>query len=223
VTTEPATEHELLDRARSLAGSTIGEVSARIGRALPTSGHKGWIGTMIEQALGLTPRGAGPDAPQLGIEVKTTPIDPRGVPRETTFVCMVPRDGLDRTWAESAPHAKLSRVLFVPIEQRGALTTRTIGTSFLWSPDADDDALLASDWAELSGLLRAHGHEHVSARHGRVMQLRPKAARASSRWRATGDDGAPMLALPRAFYLRRTFVASIVSRSGLCGPRLAAT
>ena len=212
---EPASEAELLDRARALAGRTIAEVAAQISHALPTSRHKGYVGTLVERALGLHPRGAGPDLRALGIEVKTTPIDPSGAPRETTFVCMVPREGLDRDWALSAPRAKLARVLFVPVEYAGTLATRRIGTAFLWSPDESDEAALASDWTELAGLLRAHGHEHVSARHGRLMQLRPKAARAASRWRATGEDDAPLLALPRAFYLRRPFVASILSRSGL--------
>lgn len=214
----PATESELLGRARALAGRTISEVAARVDRTLPTTGHKGYVGSLVERALGIAPRGGGPDVAHLGIEVKTTPIDPRGAPRESTFVCMVPREGLDREWSGSAPHAKLARVLFVPVEATGEMGSRRVGTAFMWSPDAADEAVLASDWAELAGLLRAHGHEHVSARHGQLMQVRPKAARASSRWRATGDDDAPMLALPRAFYLRRTFVASILSRSGLARP-----
>lgn len=218
---EPASEAELLVRARSLSGRTIAEVAEHAERALPRSGHKGYVGSLVERALGLSPRGAGPDLARLGIEVKTTPIDPRGAPRESTFVCMVPRDGLDRAWSDSAPRAKLARVLFVPIECTGTLQTRRIGSAFLWSPDANDDATLASDWTELAGLLRAHGHEHVSARHGTLMQVRPKAAHARARWRATGADDGPMLALPRAFYLRRPFVASILSRSGLVGPTIA--
>lgn len=215
---EPASEAELFARARSLAGRTVSEVGVQIARAMPATGHKGFVGSLVERALGLAPRGAGPDAAALGIEVKTTPIDARGAPRESTFVCMVPREGLERAWVDSAPRAKLARVLFVPVECAGALASRRIGNAFLWSPDAAEDAMLGADWAELSGLLRAHGHEHVSARHGQLMQVRPKAANAASRWRATGDDDAPMLALPRAFYLRRTFVSTILSRSGLARP-----
>lgn len=218
---EPATETELIARARALSGHTIAEVAERAGRALPRTGHKGYVGSLVEHALGIAPRGAGPDLAALGVEIKTTPVDARGAPRESTFVCMVPREGLDRAWGLSAPRAKLARVLFVPVECVGTLHTRRVGTAFLWSPDADEDATLASDWSELAGLLRAHGHEHVSARHGTLMQVRPKAAHARARWRATGDDEAPMLALPRAFYLRRTFVASILSRSGLAGPTIA--
>ena len=218
---EPSSEAELLDRARSLAGRTIAEVATHAARALPSSGHKGYVGSLVERALGLSPRGGGPDSARLGIEVKTTPIDAKGTPGESTFVCMVPREGLDRAWSESAPKAKLSRVLFVPIERAGALPERRVGTAFLWSPNPVDEAGLESDWTELAGLLRAHGHEHVSARHGQLMQVRPKAAHARARWSATGADDAPMLALPRAFYLRRAFVASIVSRSGLGGPTIA--
>jgi DNA mismatch repair protein MutH len=161
--------------------------------------------------------GAGPDLPSLGIELKTIPIATDGRPRESTFVCMVPRDGLDREWNESAPHAKLARVLFVPVERDGA---RRVGMAFFWSPSDGDEATLASDWTELAGLLRTRGHEHVSAHHGQLMQVRPKARNAASRWRATGDDEAPMLALPRAFYLRRHFVASILSRTGMASPRV---
>ena len=211
-------ERDVVDRARSLAGRTIGEVARSLDVALPTNGHKGFVGSLIERALGIAHRGAGPDLPVLGVEVKTTPIDARGRPRESTFVCMVPRDALDRGWASSHPRAKLARVLFVPVESGPALAARRVGAAFLWSPDAHDEAILAGDWAELSGLMRAGGHEHVSARHGRALQVRPKARRATSRWAAHDADGAPMLALPRAFYLRRAFVASILERAPLAAP-----
>jgi DNA mismatch repair protein MutH len=213
------TEAELIARAIALSGRTIEEVASARGLPLPTSGHKGYVGALIERALDLTPHaGPGPDVPALGLEVKTTPIDRRGAPRESTFVGMVPREGLDRGWAESATRAKLARVLFVPVEAEGPLLARRIGSAFVWQPSPREEAALAADWDELTGLLRAHGQEHISARHGQVMQVRPKAARASSRWRAVDEDGAPIQALPRAFYLRRSFVASILSSSGLCGP-----
>lgn len=212
---EPTSERELLSRAHGLAGRTIDELSLAHARA-SRAGHKGFVGSLIERALGLVQRGAGPDLPSLGIELKTIPIATDGRPRESTFVCMVPRDGLDREWNDSAPHAKLARVLFVPVERDGA---RRVGMAFFWSPSDGDEATLASDWTELAGLLRTRGHEHVSAHHGQLMQVRPKARNAASRWRATGDDEAPMLALPRAFYLRRRFVASILSRTGMAGPR----
>ncbi|MFO0681449.1 MAG: MutH/Sau3AI family endonuclease [Sandaracinus sp.] len=212
---EPASEPELLARARAIAGATVGEIAARLGVGPRASGHKGYVGALVERALGLRARGAGPDLPALGVELKTTPIDPSGRPRESTFVCMVPRDGLEQPWEASAPRAKLARVLFVPVEAVGELDRRRIGNAFYWSPSPADDAVLASDWQELAGALRAHGHEHFSARRGTLLQVRPKAASARSRWLATGEGEAPMLALPRAFYLRRTFVATILAGSGL--------
>ncbi len=212
---EPATEPELLARARAIAGATVGRSPDGSRSRRARSGHKGYVGALVERALGLRGRGAGPDLGALGVELKTTPIDGAGRPRESTFVCMVPREGLDRAWERSAPRAKLARVLFVPVEAAGALEQRRIGSAFYWSPSESDDALLASDWDELAGLLRAHGHEHFSARRGQLLQVRPKAASARSRWLATGEGDAPVLALPRAFYLRRTFVATILARSGL--------
>lgn len=214
------TEAGLLATARSLSGRSIAEVASSVGRALPLNGHKGFVGTLIERALGIAPSSKpGPDAPGIGLEIKTTPIDARGGPRESTFVCMVPREGLDRPWAESSPHEKLARVLFVPIEASGPLAARRIGTAFVWSPSPAEESVLREDWDELSGLLAAHGHGHISARLGRALQVRPKAANAAARWVSRDEDGAPLRALPRAFYLRRPFVATILAGAGLAPPQ----
>lgn len=214
------TEDGLLRAARALSGRSIAEVARAVEKPLPANGHKGFVGSLVERALGIAPSSKpGPDAEALGIEIKTTPIDPRGVPRESTFVCMVPRAGLDSSWERSSPRAKLARVLFVPVEATGALSARRIGTAFLWSPSVDEESVLREDWDELSGLLATHGHGHVSARLGRALQVRPKAANAKARWVARDEEGAPAHALPRAFYLRRPFVASILASAGLAPPR----
>ncbi len=213
------TEEGLLDAARALAGRSIEEVARSVGRPLPSNGHKGFVGALVERALGILPSSKpGPDAPSIGLEIKTTPIDPRGIPRESTFVCMVPREGLDRPWMESSPRGKLARVLFIPIEATGPLASRRVGTAFLWSPSEADENVLREDWDELSGLLATHGQGHVSARLGRALQVRPKAANAAARWVARDGDGAPTRALPRAFYLRRPFVAVILASAGLAPP-----
>jgi DNA mismatch repair protein MutH len=130
----------------------------------------------------------------------------------------VPREGLDRSWSECAPRGKLARVLFVPVEASGPLAARRVGTAFVWSPSAEEESVLRQDWDELSGLIAAHGQGHISARLGRALQVRPKAARASARWLSHDEDGAPAHALPRAFYLRRPFVAAILAGAGLAPP-----
>jgi DNA mismatch repair protein MutH len=213
-------EEALLRSARALSGRSVEEVARSLGRELPSNGHKGFVGSLIERALGIAPSSkAGPDAPELGVEIKTTPVDGRGVPRESTFVCMVPREGLDAAWSSSAPRGKLARVLFIPIEASGPLAQRRVGTAFYWSPSAEEERALAEDWDELAGLLSAHGQAHVSARIGRALQVRPKAANRAARWVSRDGDGAPVHALPRAFYLRRTFVATILAGAGLARPQ----
>ena len=213
------TEDGLLAAARALSGRSVGEVARVVGRPLPQNGHKGFVGALVERALGIAPSSKpGPDAPAIGLEIKTTPIDARGLPRESTFVCMVPRDGLDRPWAECSPRKKLARVLFVPIEASGPLADRRIGTAFVWSPSEAEESVLEGDWDELAGLLAAHGQAHVSARLGRALQVRPKAANAAARWVSRDPDGAPTHALPRAFYLRRAFVIEIILGAGLGSP-----
>jgi DNA mismatch repair protein MutH len=210
---------EVLDRARALAGLTLPELAQRGGLALPESlaRSKGFVGRAVEAALGIPHRtGPGPDLPQL--EIKTLPVAiAAGAPRsvESTFVCTVPRDALELPWERSAPHAKLARVLFVPVEAAGEPGRRRVGTPFLWSPSDRDAARLAADWETLSGELLVRGHEHISARLGAVLQVRPKAANARSRTLSRDETGALSRALPRAFYLRRAFTTELLLRTGL--------
>jgi len=57
------------------------------------------------------------------------------------------------------------------------------------------------------------GHvERITARHGEVLQLRPKAANSRALTEAIGLDGAPILTLPRGFYLKKNFTAALLDR-----------
>jgi DNA mismatch repair protein MutH len=210
---------DLLARARALSGMTLPELARAAAMAMPADlgRHKGFVGRAVEAALGLEVRTApGPDLP--GLELKTLPVALRaGAPRsaESTFVCTVPRDGLERPWEGSAPHAKLARVLFVPVEAFGDAFERRIGTPFLWSPSSHDEVRLRADWELLTGELLLRGHERMSARLGLVLQVRPKAQNARSQGLGRDDSGALSRALPRGFYLRRTFTTELLERTGL--------
>ena len=57
------------------------------------------------------------DFPELGIELKTIPVDAAGKPLETTFVCVAPLTGNSGvTRASSHVRHKLARVLWIPVE-----------------------------------------------------------------------------------------------------------
>jgi len=214
----PATEAELLARATAIAGRKLSWLAEGLDREVPPdlTRHKGWVGQLVEAALGCTAGSfAGPDFPRLGVELKTVPVDDAGVPRETTFVCSAPlRDVGALSWAESPVRAKLERVLWIPVQAAvdRPLPERRVGAPYLWSPSPEEDAALAADWDELSGLVADGFVESITAHRGQWLQIRPKAAHSKKRTWGEDDDGDPIRTLPRGFYLRRNFTARLLAR-----------
>lgn len=214
----PSTEAELLARADALAGESIERVAATVGVRVPAdlSRHKGWVGNLVERALGAS---AGskpePDFAGLGIELKTLPVDESGKPFESTFVCTISMSELcDIEWDASRVRRKLARVLWMPVQgdRRLELCRRRLGAPLLWSPDAEELSALRFDWEELAGVVVRLGFEAVTGHAGRVLQIRPKARDSSVRRRGLDADGALIAELPRGFYLRQSFTAQILRK-----------
>jgi DNA mismatch repair protein MutH len=204
----------LLRRARELAGSTLGELAQRFELPLPAAPEraKGHTGRLLERALGAAGGCALPtDFPSC--ELKTLPVDVRGRPRESTFVCHVQLPQLaEVSWESSRVRAKLARVLFVPVEtaRRLAHAERRIGRAFLWQMTAAQEATLREDYRLLAERVAQGQLENLDARWGNVLQIRPKAAHSRIRVRAHDAEGAPLAILPRAFYLRARFTGALV-------------
>ena len=94
----PKTEKELLERAMAIAGLTLGELAHSLGITPPSNlkKHKGWAGQLLELVLGATAKSLPePDFCELGIELKTIPINSSGEPKESTYVCTVQRDAVE--------------------------------------------------------------------------------------------------------------------------------
>lgn len=214
----PATEAELLLRADALAGRPMRELASFAGTEPPLTllRAKGWVGQLIEVLLGATAASrAEPDFPQLGVELKTLPVDERGRPVESTFVCTIELPEMDRAeWETSRLRKKLARVLWVPVEGTRAIPVgdRRLGTPFLWSPDQEESRALREDWEELSSLVGRGRTSELTAHRGVVLQVRPKGARGSSRRRVLDEDGGLYDEQPKGFYLRSTFTAEILAR-----------
>ena len=212
----PASEDELLRRARGLAGRRLDWVAGRLGMPVPPDlrRHKGWVGQLLEHVLGATASSrAEPDFPHLGVEMKSLPVTTAGRPLESTYVCTAPMGGqIARTWRDSWVCQKLSRVLWVPIvAERGTPPGhRMVGMPFLWTPTETQARLLREDWESLTDLIAMGELWQLSARHGQVLQLRPKAARASERTWVLDGDGAWVQDTKRGFYLRPSFTAGIL-------------
>ena len=214
----PQSEQELLARAYAMAGFTLAQLAATAGIPVPRDlrRDKGWIGQLIEWQLGAS-AGSRPeqDFPDLGIELKTIPIDPQGKPLETTFVCVAPLIGISgQRWEESNVRNKLSRVLWIPVEGSRTIPVgeRRVGMPLLWSPNEEEDRLLRQDWEELMDMIVLGEVEQISARHGQVMQLRPKAANSKALTHAIGRNGQPIQTLPRGFYLKIDFTHQLLRR-----------
>ena len=213
----PQNEDELITRANELAGLTLGEIANQFDITIPKDlkREKGWAGLLLEHALGAT---AGsrpePDFPQLGIELKSIPINHLAKPLETTFVCVAPLTGLTgTTWQTCHLRHKLARVLWVPIiaERDIPVAERVVCTPFIWSPTAVEEKLLADDWQELTDMIVLGEVEQIHGKNGQALQLRPKAANSKAKTKAYDKHGRPFMTLPRGFYLKTTFTQQLIS------------
>jgi DNA mismatch repair protein MutH len=205
-----------MDRAISLAGRTLSEVARANGYRLPRSlqANKGFIGQLAELALGAT---AGvdpePDFPTLGVELKTLPIRHDGRPLEATYVCQARMTGVESTaLADSYVMAKLQRVLFLPILEAETLAERRFAMPLLWSPDPDELATLATDFAMLQARVRMGEAEDLTTRDGVALHLRPKAMSSIDRTGGISSDGWIVPVRPRGWYLRPAFTESILRK-----------
>ncbi|AXP77442.1 DNA mismatch repair endonuclease MutH [Haemophilus influenzae] len=213
----PQTLEQLLSQAQSIAGLTFGELADELHIPIPPDlkRDKGWVGMLLERALGAT---AGSKAEQdfshLGVELKTLPINAEGYPLETTFVSLAPlvqNSGVK--WENSHVRHKLSCVLWMPIEgsRHIPLRERHIGAPILWKPTAEQERQLKQDWEELMDLIVLGKLDQITARIGEVMQLRPKGANSRAVTKGIGKNGEIIDTLPLGFYLRKEFTAQILN------------
>lgn len=216
------TESELLDRVNYIAGLTLGEIARELAIPIPPDlkRDKGWVGTLIETALGAQ-AGSKPeqDFAHLGIELKTIPIDSFGKPLETTFVSLAPliqNSGV--SWHSSHVRHKLSKVLWIPVqgERTIPLAERYVGQGILWQPNAEQERRLQQDWEELMDYIVLGQVEKINARLGEVLQLRPKGANSRSLTKGIGKNGEVIETLPLGFYLRKEFTQEILQQFVTC-------
>ncbi|MCK9096090.1 DNA mismatch repair endonuclease MutH [Haemophilus influenzae] len=213
----PQTLEQLLSQAQSIAGLTFGELADELHIPVPIDlkRDKGWVGMLLERALGAT---AGSKAEQdfshLGVELKTLPINAEGYPLETTFVSLAPlvqNSGVK--WENSHVRHKPSCVLWMPIEgsRHIPLRERHIGAPIFWKPTAEQERQLKQDWEELMDLIVLGKLDQITALIGEVMQLRPKGANSRAVTKGIGKNGEIIDTLPLGFYLRKEFTAQILN------------
>jgi DNA mismatch repair protein MutH len=212
----PTSVNQLLERAEALAGYDFAELAdlAQVELPHPFKHHKGWTGQIVEHLLGGV-AGSKPqqDFPELGVELKTIPIDSYGMPLETTYVCYAPLVNIAGIhWKNSNVRNKLSCVLWIPVEGARDIPPekRRVAMPILWKPSPEQDYALEQDWQELQDMICLGQVEEITAKIGQVMQLRPKAADGKALTSAIGRDGQLIQTRPRGYYLRKNFTRDII-------------
>ncbi len=217
----PETQAALLQRTEKMAGMLIQHLAASMNISVPENlrRSKGWVGQLLETYLGATAGNkAAPDFEALNIELKTLPINAKGMPKETTYVCMVPLSQSRRTcWENSVVYQKLQKVLWVPIESTPEipLAQRRIGQAVLWSPTSEQQKILKQDWEEHMEKITLGQVQSINAYQGTFLQIRPKAANSKALTEAIGANGEKIQTLPRGFYLRTQLTQSILHKAYL--------
>ncbi|AOE48896.1 DNA mismatch repair endonuclease MutH [Kangiella sediminilitoris] len=208
----------LLQHAQSFAGFTLGELAERYKEEIPQRllHKKGWIGQFLELILGAESGSlAQPDFPELGVELKTLPIDELGNPLESTYVSVVPLINIQGLyWENSVVRHKLMHVLWVPIvsSKHLAVEDRQIAMPFLWKPTAEEANTLKQDFEDVLDQVSMGNIDNLDARYGDILQVRPKAANSKALTDAIGPEGSTIRTLPRGFYLRPQFTKSCLKR-----------
>nr|WP_255666695.1 MULTISPECIES: DNA mismatch repair endonuclease MutH [unclassified Legionella] len=215
----PKTEAELLERCTRIAGLSFAQLGLSLGLLIPTQPNqrKGWVGQAIELALGTDAQNKSlPDFQGLGVELKTLPLNKSGKPAESTFITSIPLLTIhQQQWKSSQCYAKLKRILWVPVEGDTDISylQRRVGQGFLWSPNAEQECILEADWNHLSFQISTGHLETLNAQAGEYLQVRPKAASGKSLCYGYDNHGNKIKTLPRGFYLRSSFTATILSCS----------
>lgn len=212
----PTNKAMLMACCQAIEGLSFSQLAHHLNLSIPMDPlqRKGWAGHAIELALGAT---AGnrctPDFMALGIELKTLPMNRLGKPSESTFVTSIPLLTIhQQTWRTSQCFEKLRTVLWVPIEDDANLffSHRRIGRAFLWSPTLAQERVLENDWSELSFMIGTGRLSEIDASLGEYLQVRPKAANAKSLCYGFDEEGNQIQTLPRGFYLRARFTATLL-------------
>jgi DNA mismatch repair protein MutH len=88
---------------------------------------------------------------------------------------------------------------------------RAIGQPLFWKPSVEQERVLRDDFDELVGRIGAGGIEGLTARAGRWLQVRPKAASGRVRTLGHGPDGERIATVPRGLYLRARFTGALLA------------
>lgn len=213
----PGNLQDLLYLCQQISGKSLGHLAKELQIPIPPNllHAKGWMGQLIEVALGATAgTQAIPDFPQLGVELKTIPVNTKHAPLESTYVCTVNMTETPLPWRESWAYRKLKRVLWVPVLASSglAISNRVVLSPILWEMDLATEEVLRVDWEELMEMIQTGHAKNISAKYGSFLHIRPKAASSKILTEYTDSDGNRTKMVPKGFYLRTSFTKALLQQ-----------
>lgn len=214
----PRSEQELLARCQEIEGLSFSQLANLIDFPIPKqpAQRKGWAGQALELALGSDAGGKPmPDFTELGVELKTIPLNSRGTPAESTFITSISLLTIhEETWKTSQCYKKLKRILWLPVEGEKYIDypVRRIGRGAIWSPSYEEEAVLSQDWQELTNYIALGRIAEINSSYGKYLQIRPKASNAKALCYCFDETGDKSLTLPRGFYLRAGFTGTLLKQ-----------
>ncbi len=119
----------------------------------------------------------------LGIELKTIPIAENGKPKESTYICVAQLEPAAlSSWEDSLVKHKLTEVLWIPFEasKNYSCCPATYRLPYSMETGFWTRKTIKNDWQELCDLIALGDVDKISSSMGTYLQMRPKAANASS-------------------------------------------
>ncbi|QJC28814.1 DNA mismatch repair protein MutH [Enterobacteriaceae endosymbiont of Plateumaris consimilis] len=213
-------EKILFFRATLMTGHCLNDIAEWLNFKIPTNLNKdkGWIGKLIElYLLGKQQKNRfNQDIPQIGIEIKTIPIDVKGNTINNTFICYLPLTNKNfLIWKESTLYSKLLKILWIPIITKNKnipFEMRVIGKPIIWKPSKKNYKNLYNDWIELMKLLISGKIECINHYNGTILLVKTKSNK-NKLIKTINQNNEIILTSPRAFYLKKKFTKTLFINS----------
>ncbi|QJC28370.1 MutH/Sau3AI family endonuclease [Enterobacteriaceae endosymbiont of Plateumaris braccata] len=209
-------EEILFLRATLMTGYCLSNIAEWLNLHIPINLNKdkGWIGKLIElYLLGSQQKNIfNQDIPQIGIEIKTIPINEKGNTINNTFICSLPLKNKNFIiWEKSKLYNKLSKILWIPIitkNENVPFEMRVIGNPILWKPSKENYKNLYKDWLELMKLLVSGKIEYMNYYNGTILLVKTKSNK-NKLIKTINENNEIILTTPRAFYLKKKFTKTL--------------
>lgn len=202
-----------------LTGRMSGELATAVGQddfnADPKAVGKTGVGHLVEWFLGKPPNSSDePDIPELGIEVKTIPLELRGKgikslgPKEPTSLTMIDFARVaEQEWNQAYVRKKLQRILWVPyVHDYDDKRLHSFREPFLWTPPEGDLPQYEEDYGIVRTTIREGRPHELSEQLSVVLAARRKGQKGST----TTYLG--VKASTRAWALKSAYTGTLLNR-----------